>query len=464
MEVNLMAVHWIYLLFIGIIIVAMVMKREVVLPSLIGIFIIGLVYTGSLIGASQALFNGMLVAGEDLFDIMLVIALMVAMLKSMEDIGADRIMVAPARRLMSNPNVAFWALGILMYFAAIFFWPTPATALVGAILIPIAVKSGLPALSAAMAVNILGHGMALSSDWVIQGAPGLSERTIGLVEGSLLPYVIPLSLITGGVASIMAFIIMRRDIKDPEFILEQEKRIKEMEAEEEEMEEESNPKGRVFAVLVPLAFFAAIIAMVVNQIRGGGSTALIGGVGLLFLIAGPVVQHGNESLEKIVDYLRHGFLFSIKIFSPIIPIAAFFFLGSSSCCDILGEGAPALLFDLGQALANVLPLNAFFLAFGNLLIGIITGLDGSGFSGLPMIASLGEALGGPQGINIHALVAVGQMGAVWSGGGCLAAWSFGLVATAGVSGVSPLELARKNFIPVVTGLVVSTIFAVIVWM
>lgn len=463
MEVNLLSVHWLYLFFIGVIIVAMIMKREVVLPSLVGIFIIGWVYSGSLIGAAQSLFNGMLVAGEDLFDIMLVIALMVAMLKSMEDLGADKIMVAPARGLMSNPNVAFWALGILMYFAAIFFWPTPATALVGTILIPLAVKSGLPAISAAMAVNILGHGMALSGDWVIQGAPGLAERTIGLVEGSLLPYVVILSLITGGVASIIAFFIMRRDIKDPKYKLQQEEIRTEMKA-EEEISEEVNPKGKFFAVLVPLVFLIAIIVMVAKGIKGGGSTALIGGIGLLFLIAGPVAQHGNASLEKIVDYLRHGFLFSIKIFSPIIPIAAFFFLGSSNSVDILGEGAPALLFDLGQALANVLPLNSFFLAFGNLIVGIITGLDGSGFSGLPMVASLGEALGGPTGINVHALVAVGQMGAVWSGGGCLAAWSFGLVATAGVSGVSPLELARKNFFPVVTGLLVSTIFAIIFWM
>lgn len=464
MEVNLLSVHWLYLFFIAVIVVAMVMKREVVLPSLIGIFIIGWVYSGSAIGAAQSLFNGMLVAGEDLFDIMLVIALMVAMLKSMEDLGADKIMVAPARGLMSNPNVAFWALGILMYFAAIFFWPTPATALVGTILIPIAVKSGLPAISAAMAVNILGHGMALSGDWVIQGAPGLAERTIGLVEGSLLPYVVPLSLMTGGIASIMAFLIMRKDIKDPKYKLQQEEIQAEMKAEEEEIAEGDNPKGKVFAVLVPLVFLIAIIVMVVQGIKGGGSTALIGGIGLLFLIAGPVAQHGNASLEKIVDYLRHGFLFSIKIFSPIIPIAAFFFLGSSNSIAILGEGAPALLFDLGQALANVLPLNSFFLAFGNLIVGIITGLDGSGFSGLPMVASLGEALGGPVGVNVHALVAVGQMGAVWSGGGCLAAWSFGLVATAGVSGVSPLELARKNFLPVITGLIVSTVFAVIFWM
>lgn len=164
-------------IFIIIIIITMILKREVVLSSLIGIFIIGLIFTGSLV-------------------------------------GADIIMVSPAKGLMSNPKLDFWVLGVVMYLAAVFFWPTPATALVGTILIPLAIKSGLPPISAAMSVNILGHGMALSGDWVLQGAPGLAERTIGLTEGSLVPYVVILSIITGTVASIIAFAIMIKDIKN----------------------------------------------------------------------------------------------------------------------------------------------------------------------------------------------------------------------------------------------------------
>lgn len=45
MEVTLTLAHWVYLFFIAVIVIAMVLKREVVLPSLIGIFIIGLVFT-----------------------------------------------------------------------------------------------------------------------------------------------------------------------------------------------------------------------------------------------------------------------------------------------------------------------------------------------------------------------------------------------------------------------------------
>ncbi len=139
----------------------------------------------------------------------------------------------------------------------------------------------------------------------------------------------------------------------------------------------------------------------------------------------------------------------------------FFYLGSAAIAPrILGEGAPGLLFDLGRALAGALPMGRVPLAFGNMIVGVITGLDGSGFSGLPLVASLARALGGPLGFDVASLAAIGQMGAIWSGGGTLVAWCFGLVATAGIAGVNPLDLARRNLIPVISGLVVATIVGI----
>ena len=111
---------------------------------------------------------------------MLVIALMVAMLKSIQTMGADFLMVSPLRPLMGRPKVAYWVLGGAMYAFALLFWPTPSTALVGVLLIPLAIQGGLPPMAAAMTVNIFGHGMALSGDLIIQGAPGLSETSASL--------------------------------------------------------------------------------------------------------------------------------------------------------------------------------------------------------------------------------------------------------------------------------------------
>ena len=470
MDVTLTLSHWIYLAFVLIVVAAMVMKRDVVLPSIVGIFVIGFVYAatvpdgtffGAIIPAFQTMFRALLTAGEDLFDIMLIIALMVAMLKAMGKMGADNLMVAPARRLMVNPHVAFFALGGIMYICALFFWPTPATALVGVMLLPVAIKAGLPAMAAAMSVNILGHGMALSGDLIIQGAPGLSERTIGLEPGAILNEVAILSLVTGLVAISVAYMMMRKEIKASAGL---ELKSDLLTAAETDVKPSSKAKG--FAILVPVAFLSVIAVMIIssfegnflglNAIVGGGATALLGGTATALLIANCIGNDGNKALESIVGYLREGMLFAVKIFAPVIPIAGFFFLGSGAAAGILGEGAPGLLFDLGRALANNLPLNNFALSFGNLIVGIVTGLDGSGFSGLPLTASLAQSLA-PG--SVEGLAAIGQMGAVWAGGGTLTAWAFGLVATAGVAGVNPMDLARKNFIPVMSGLAVAALVA-----
>jgi hypothetical protein len=152
----------------------------------------------------------------------------------------------------------------------------------------------------------------------------------------------------------------------------------------------------------------------------------------------------------------------IKIFSPVIPIAAFFYMGNpESVKNILDSNAPGFLFDLGGALGTVLPLSAPTLAIGIAVVGAITGLDGSGFSGLPLVGGLAAALAGPVGYNVAVLAGLGQVAAIWVGGGCLSAWAFGAVASAGVAGIAPAELVRKNLIPVLGGLAVSTILAII---
>src|SRR5699024_1259553 len=141
----------------------------------------------------------------------------------------------------------------------------------------------------------------------------------------------------------------------------------------------------------------------------------------------------------------------------------FFFLGNDeTAAQILriSDGAPAFLFELILASDHMIPNNDFLAAFGILIIGMITGLDGSGFSGLPLTGALAGPLGTTMGIDPATLAAIGQMGAIWVGGGTLVAWS-SLVAVAGFAKVPLLELVRKSFIPVVLGLFISTIFAVI---
>ena len=101
-------------------------------------------------------------------------------------------------------------------------------------------------------------------------------------------------------------------------------------------------------------------------------------------------------------------------------------------------------------------------AFGVLIVGMITGIDGSGFAGLPLTGSLSGALAPGAGTGSRDLAAVGQMGAVWTGGGTLVAWS-SLIAVAGFARVPVFQIVQTVLVPVLVGLVVSTICAVLIW-
>jgi len=127
----------------------------------------------------------------------------------------------------------------------------------------------------------------------------------------------------------------------------------------------------------------------------------------------------------------------------------------------VGEASP-LLFNLIQNAQAWIPHNHVLVAFGVLAVGMITGVDGSGFAGLPLTGSLAGALGPTVGLDVVTLCAVGQMGAVWTGGGTLIAWS-SLIAVAGFARVSVLDTVRALLLPVLAGLAVSTICAVVFW-
>ena len=96
-----------------------------------------------------------------------------------------------------------------MFVFSLFLWPSPAVALVGAIVLPIAVKSGLTPLAAAMAMNLFGHGFALSYDAVIQGAPAISAGAADISTADILSKGRPLFWIMGLTCVCSAFLLNR---------------------------------------------------------------------------------------------------------------------------------------------------------------------------------------------------------------------------------------------------------------
>jgi hypothetical protein len=170
-----------------------------------------------------------------------------------------------------------------------------------------------------------------------------------------------------------------------------------------------------------------------------------------------VIEHKfSNSFEKVTEYIKEGFIFGIKIFAPVIVIGAFFFLGSEGIAkEILGPNATGLLTDIGVYLSTKVPLSKFPVVIMQGLIGGITGLDGSGFSGLPLVGSLAQTFTGAISISKEGLAALGQITAIWVGGGTIIPW--GVIPVAAICGVEPAELVRKNIIPVTAGFVATVI-------
>ena len=456
--------HWIYAIGTVVVILTMILRRNVLIPCIISTFLIGLIFKGSLVGAIATVFNANMAALGELGSIFVIIALMFAMLKSLSVTGADEMLVAPLRKFMVTPLISYIIIVLATYVISLFFWPTPAVPLIGALLVPAAIKSGLPPMVGAMALALAGQGMALSGDMIIQGAPVLSAKAAGIPVSCVINNVAILSLITGVVALVMGYIMMKNEIIkfQNEGLTEIDPSGKIDSAMQFQTEEKRGSNYAPFLVwLLIISMTCVIISMFVFDIKGGDASALLGGTAILIMTIATLLVDGKNGLDIIADHLTDGLVFAFKIMGQILPIAGFFFLGNpEAVVSIMGEGAPGYLFDIGQMLAKAIPPEGFFSGFGMLILGIITGFDGSGFSGLPMTGTLAGAMAGGNHAIAAALASIGQMGAIWSGGGTIIAWS-SLVAVAGIVGVPVLDLVRKNFIPVVVGMIVSTSVAVL---
>lgn len=455
--VQLTSLHWIYVIMTLVILIIMLMRRDTIIPCILGIFLISFVAKKNFIGGTKGVFDAFIVAANELIGIILVISCIVAMSKLLEEIGANNIMVKPFTRIIKTPDIAFWFIGIVMLVVSWFFWPSPATALVGAVLLPVALKVGLPAIGVAIAINLFGHGLALSSDYVIQGAPTITASAAGVPVEKIMIQGTPLFLTMGIVTIVTAYILLKRDMKKGDIV------SSEIELEELKDIKEASKIAKFAAIIVPLAFLINIVSMFYFNLRGGDATALIGGTAVILTLIISIAEYKTKSLDMITKFIKEGFIFGMEIFGPIIPIAAFFYLGEISPIQaVLGEGVlPAgsqgILSDMGSALSSITRMNRPMVASMQMLVGAITGLDGSGFSGMSLGGSLAKVFGTAVNGSIPVLAALGQIGAIWVGGGTLVPW--GLIPAAAICGIKPMDLAAKNFIPVITGLIVTTIVA-----
>ncbi|MDQ0256790.1 hypothetical protein J2S74_004212 [Evansella vedderi] len=468
--------HWLYLVGISLIILTMLLRQNVVVPALVMSFFVALAYTGSFLGGVHAIFNASLTAATELFDIFLIIAIMTALLRSIKSIGADEQMVLPFQKVMKNGHLSFWILVFITYFLSLFFWPAPAVPLIGALLIPVAIKAGLPPIGSAIAISLAGHGMALSSDFILGVAPGLTASSSGLEASVIGEQTLILSLIAGMVSLTIAYFMVRKSIKVPaqkNLVDWENSGGKDLKINADDLEVKKGRFSQLFAFLVPSVFLVIVTYVVVATfsnfipaIEDGAGASLVGGTAIILILTISVFQNYRKTLQEVSDHIVNGFVFAFKVMGLVIPVAGFFFVGSGELsAQVFGtdpEYAPAFLFDLVEASQGAIPDNALITAFGILILGMISGLDGSGFSALPLIGSLSEALASSVGVDPATLASIGQIGAIWVGGGTLVAWS-PIIAIAGFAKISVLELVRKSFLPVIAGLIVATISALVLF-
>ena len=449
--------HYIYILFMVAALVTMIMKKESVVPCILGIFTLGLYYNRSLVGALGSVFTALGVALNELGSVIIIIGIMVALSKALEESKSIDFMVGPISKIVKNPTGAFFISGIFMLLMSWFFWPSPATALVGAIFLPIAIKAGLPAIGLAMAINLFGHGMALSTDFIIQGAPSITSGSAGIgvneiISEGMILYIV-MSVVTIGVA----FYMLRKDLKSGEL---KNEIVKTNDVEVKDV----SLRAKISIGLVIIAFIADIIAMYKFNLKGGDATGLLGATALGLIIIINFMNNPKITLDKVTNQLVEGFVFGIKIFAVIIPIAAFFYMGDMSLVtvfgDVLTEGSQGILGDIGLALSQAVPFNKVAAACIETIVGGITGLDGSSFSGMSLAGSTASVFGVAINAKVGTLAALGQIAATWVGGGCIVPWA--LAPAAAICGVKPAELAKRNFIPVMVGLVVTTIAAIFI--
>ncbi|MGE6573797.1 hypothetical protein [Paenibacillus xylanexedens] len=477
MNIQLTALHYVYLAFIVLIIGVMIRRRDTTIICVAGIMTIGLLATETLSGSVAGIFSSFIYATKELLSTIFIISIIVAMSRVLIRTGINEVMVTPVTRFIRSPQVAYWGIGLIMMVVSLFFWPSPAVALVGAVLLPVAVRVGLPPIGAAIAMNLFGHGIALSGDYIIQGAPKLTADAAGLPVTSVMTASIPLVIVMGTVSTLTAFWMLRKEMKSgspvhsPNVISgtvstepssSSEAVSTSLPTDQPVQRQVMSPRlQKAFALLIPLLFAVDVILMFVLKLQGGDATALIGGTAVVILIAVTLAAHRHAGPEETTNYLIEGFQFGFKVFGPVIPIAAFFYLGDAAITELfinpLPEGSHGIVNDLGVALAGLVPLNDTVGAITMTVTGAVTGMDGSGFSGISLVGSIASMFAGSAD-SAPVLTALGQVAAIWVGGGTLIPWA--LIPAAAICGVNPFELARRNLKPVLLGLTVTTIVAI----
>ncbi|PFR99001.1 hypothetical protein, partial [Bacillus cereus] len=314
MGVDLTLLHALYILCLLTIITFFILRKDTTIICIVFIFLLGLTATHSIPLAVSGIFQSFIYAITELLPTILIISIIVSMSNLLVHTGINDTMISPFTKMIRTPTLAYWIIGLLMMTISFFFWPSPAVALMGAILLPVAVRVGLPPIGVAIAMNLFGHGIALSGDFVIQGAPKLTADAAGIPVSSVVSASVPLVIVMGIVTTTVSFFLLRKEF-----------RTGSLPTSHVESTTSSNslisltPQVKKWlAICIPIVYVIDILCMIQFQLQGSGATALIGGTTVVMIIIISLIAYKGNGLEKTTDYFIEGLQFGFKIFGPVI--------------------------------------------------------------------------------------------------------------------------------------------------
>jgi len=299
--IQLTAAHWVYAFFVVMVFISIATKIDTAIIAVVGMFTLGWITLGTPIAGLQAIFNGITRAGIVLIEVVAIISIVVGMAKALEPMGVMILMVRPFKKFFKTPALTWWITGILMYGFSLFLWPSPASALIGGLLLPAGLAVGVPAITMAMSMNLFGHGVMLSQDLLIQAAPNLTASAALVPVNDILAASMPLNIVASIVCIAIAwFFYARKDIKDfagttakyPSSYIQSE------EFRDTESRHFSTP-AKVAAVTIPIVLVLDALALIFLEIRGGDATAVLGGTCIVMMSIFLLWEYGRPGIEKI---------------------------------------------------------------------------------------------------------------------------------------------------------------------
>lgn len=453
--------HWAYLIVTVLLFAMIIRKKEIIVVSIAGIFIVAFLVTKDIARSVQVICRAVISGFTELLPIFIGISLILAMTNALKQSGALGILSGFNESKVLGPKRSYMLIGSVMLLLSLLIWPSPAVALIAALVIPLSSKTGLSMVMIASTINIFGHGIALSGDFFIQGVPAVVAEGAGMNGGDLFSYLVPLWAIMSVVTIVVGVILSGRDSKVNLKINNKVIKNNTTSGAKETIKISRKMAITILSVTVG-AFILDFIAMMIWNISGDDATFLVAGTALIVTcIISFMTYKKNKAEEKAMKYVIDGFTFAMKIFAPALMIIAFFSLGNAGMSEyILGEGAPGFIGDFVNLIVDNVNTPDFILAPLQAVIGIMYSIDGSGFAGLTVIGEITQGYG----VSVEKtklLMSLGQIIIIWVGGGTLIPWS--VVPVASAFNISPRQLVKTNLIPVACGLA-ATVLAASVWL